>query len=407
MHLGRPVDESRLATFAITRTEASSNRIHGLDGLRGVAAATVVLTHVLMTNLAFNRVVDQPAAHASDHDLAWWWSYTPLRIVGAGREAVLVFFVLSGYVLTQPLLSGRTFRWRGYYPKRLTRLYLPVAGAVVLALAWARIAPRVPHPEAGWWLDTHPAVTTLGPVVQDVLLLGSPGTTNGVLWSLKWEVLFSVLLPLFLIVGRRLERVPWPLSIAALALLCYIPTPAHEWGQYLPMFAIGVVLAMSRDDIALLASRITDGRHAKAAWGGLVALCLLALDAYWLLYAVFPGAPKVATQGAKPIVLLGAALAVLVVVHCPGAGRLFALQPVAWMGSRSYSLYLVHEPIVVSVALLLGGTPSVLATAVLAIPLSVVVTEVFYRSVERPSLLLARSVGKRWSGVPARTPGRE
>jgi peptidoglycan/LPS O-acetylase OafA/YrhL len=53
-------------------------------------------------------------------------SYTPLHLVWAGPEAVLVFFVLSGLVLSAATQGRSDFRWSAYYPSRLMRLYLPV-----------------------------------------------------------------------------------------------------------------------------------------------------------------------------------------------------------------------------------------------------------------------------------------
>ena len=87
----------------------SRGRIASLDGLRGLAAATVLFTHVLLAGIAF---------HAYDARDAPVW---------AGNVAVGVFFVLSGFVLTLPS-TRRAENWVAYYPARLLRLYLPVWG---------------------------------------------------------------------------------------------------------------------------------------------------------------------------------------------------------------------------------------------------------------------------------------
>jgi len=66
------------------------------------------------------------------------------------------------------------------------------------------------------------------------------------------------------------------------------------------------------------------------------------------------------------------------------------------IGKRSFTLYLVHEPIVVAAAFALGGRPSVIVLAAVSLPVIAIVTEVFYRYVERPTHRLARSLGT-WS----------
>ena len=75
------------------------------------------------------------------HGVVWWVTFTPFHILWAGSEAVAVFFVLSGFVLTRAA-AGTSFSWRAYYPSRLLRLYLPVAGALVFALVTILVFPR-------------------------------------------------------------------------------------------------------------------------------------------------------------------------------------------------------------------------------------------------------------------------
>jgi peptidoglycan/LPS O-acetylase OafA/YrhL len=105
-----------------------SSRIRCLDGLRGSAAVVVLLNHSMLLSAtlagAFITYTDNRGA------IPWVLTYTPLHLWWAGREAVIVFFVLSGYVLARSAY-GRTFTWLAYYPSRLIRLYLPVVAAVL------------------------------------------------------------------------------------------------------------------------------------------------------------------------------------------------------------------------------------------------------------------------------------
>ena len=94
--------------------------------------------------------------------------------------------------------------------------------------------------------------------------------------------------------------------------------------------------------------------------------------------------------------------------HCYGLGgallifAFLAWQPaislgngslVRWLGMRSFSLYLIHEPIVVSVTFALRSNNAFLV-AMLALPLSLLVTEAFFRLMERPSHRLAQAAGR-------------
>ncbi|MDA4895261.1 acyltransferase family protein, partial [Streptomyces sp. MS2A] len=108
----------------------TQGRITGLDGLRGVAALVVLLYHA---SLVARPWLD-PAAWTT-------LTETPLKLLLAGTESVLIFFVLSGIVVALPALRGG-FDWARYYPARLLRLYVPVAAALLFAAALIVLLPR-------------------------------------------------------------------------------------------------------------------------------------------------------------------------------------------------------------------------------------------------------------------------
>lgn len=64
------------------------------------------------------------------------------------------------------------------------------------------------------------------------------------------------------------------------------------------------------------------------------------------------------------------------------------------VGRRSFSLYLVHEPVIVATAFALGGRPSPLLLVACALPAIALATVLFYRWVERPTQMLARNLGQ-------------
>ena len=90
----------------MARVQTGEQRIAALDGLRGLAAATVAIGHGLdvfpTVWLASNH---GPAAGALG-----WLTYSPLHLLWAGHEAVILFFVLSGFVLAFATMMGRLYR---------------------------------------------------------------------------------------------------------------------------------------------------------------------------------------------------------------------------------------------------------------------------------------------------------
>jgi peptidoglycan/LPS O-acetylase OafA/YrhL len=374
-----------------------SRRRRELDGLRGIAAFVVLIHH----NLLPMPVFAAPLYVAnSDPGSVGWLIWSPLHVLFAGTEAVLVFFVLSGLVLTLPVLATPRYDWAAYYPQRLVRLYLPVLGAVVWAVIVVMLLPRIGiGANPSLWMAAHDDAEGGFTPVADAFLLAGTSNLDGPLWSLRWEVLFSLLLPLYVLVARRLPRY-WIAGILIIAVADGLfVTAGYAALQYLPVFAIGALLAVALDDVGRLAARIQAGRRPTAVWGGLTALAVLGITAHWTIGPRLGPFIGVATTS----VVLGATLFVFIALGSPAARALLTSRVVQWLGAISFSLYLVHEPIVVGVAQLLGPAAAGW-TIFIALPLSLAAGWGFSRLVERPSHRLAVAIRHRVERLRQRSP---
>lgn len=380
-------------------TALKAQRDIPLDGLRGVAALVVLTGHVLVSSVPAlangTLIVTTTDVPRSD----WLLLYTPLHVFWAGAEAVTVFFVLSGYVLALPFARGAAFRATSYYPHRALRLYVPVWGALCLA-ALVHVAVEGQGGAGTWWLDEHTQTLTGDAVTQSFLLLHGAGDYSllAVLWSLHWEVVFSLALPLFLLAGRATRR--FAPAAAALTLGIVFFRGTNQWADFLPPFMLGTLLAFQHRPIFTLREKLAGdaarSRTRLVEWG-LAAIAVLGLTANWWLrvddFALAGGSVSFGMKLAHVLIALGASAAVLLALVGPGARRLLGTTPIQWAGTRSYSLYLVHEPVVVGMAFALGGAPALGPLALAAVPCALLLTEVFHRFVERPSHQLARRSG--------------
>lgn len=362
----------------------ASSRFTALDGLRGLAALVVVVNHSFLVS------PELAAAYLHGSTLAgsgwvWWLTNTPLHLIWGGSEAVYVFFLLSGFVLALPFLKGNRPTWLSYYPKRLIRLYLPVWGSLLFALLLAAVIPRVVTADASWWINLHSATAD---ILRDLLVVNGTGSLNTPLWSLQWEVLFSLLLPVYMFVAIRAQRL-WLIGICGLLVLTGVGAVLDARALiYLPMFGVGVLMAARRDRLAEWALRM--GRW---SWTAVLLLAAALLSSHW----TFP-----ALRGSTVLASIGAALVIFAFIHCKPVIGLGDWRPVHWLGARSFSLYLIHEPIVVSVALLTGSHNPALVLAI-ALPASLLLAEGFFRVVEKPSHRLANNVGRRMAALSARS----
>jgi peptidoglycan/LPS O-acetylase OafA/YrhL len=332
---------------APAQTPSHGNRIPEVDGLRALAVAFVIVSH------AFPKAAPN------------------------GGTGVDIFFVISGFVITRSLLfDARENGAISLYSFYLRRIFRILPALWVMAIATAIVAAFLKQPEWGEALAT--LSSTMNWVRAFQLLPG--GGALGHAWSLSIEEQFYLVWPVTLIF---LLRAPPGLRWA---LLC-LGLPAITLWRF-------VLIAHGAD-----IDRIYNGLDTHA--DGLLLGCIMALWAkppprllaqLWfvplaiLLVSVFletpPGAFVIGTRYLWLALLSGwliwAAAGPETFLH-----PILRSPPAQWGGTRSYSLYLWHYPIVYFLI------PSGLGTAAKAgieIGGALVAAELSYRLIELPAL---------------------
>lgn len=238
-------------------------------------------------------------------------------------------------------------------------------------------------------------------LARDLSLLSSPGHFNSVLWSLKWEVLFSAALPLFVVAGR-LFRMPVALAMFAMAALSALGSFVGDDAlRFMPMFGIGVL-------VSFVGSASSTVRRLRcigiATQLGLTVAAVCLLVAPWLAAGQLARLDRASNSTidttTRFLSVCGAGLLVLLAFHAPLVRVLFGRRTLRWLGSRSFSLYLVHEPFVVSLGYLLGPRPNMAVLAAVCVGGSLVLAEVFWRFGERLTQRWASAAG-RWATAKA------
>ncbi len=371
------------------RSEPFSGRLVALDGLRGIAALVVVFHHVYQ----IARPFIEPTVHAWVPGSVWWLiSATPIKLLSSGSEAVLVFFVLSGVVVPLPLLAKGAKAWFGFFCARLVRLYVPVWAS--LAFAGILIA-ITPHPTSsvtpGSWVErTNGTKASVGLLFSEASLLRKSFSSNSVLWSLTWEVVFSLALPVFILLARLLRRFWLPTALVCVALTLVGKLTNTDALLYLPVFFLGTLIAVNIDALRAWAGR----RRADGGWLGWAVLgtSLLAIVTSWMFRPIIPAGTAIsdALGCLTPIGACG--LVLCAIVFRPARAGLSTRAP-QWLGRVSFSLYLTHLPILVALVYLFGDRNWGLV-ALVGIPVSLTMAYFFYRLVEAPSHRLAQRVGR-------------
>jgi len=322
------------------RTRLSPRLIAGLDTARAAAACYVVAHHI-----------------ADAHG----WLHGPAILLRFGQEAVLVFFLLSGFVIFANE-RARALHPRGYFLRRLRRIYPALIVAMIISMAVA-IDNRTLLADFRW----NQLVGTLLSL-QDVSLLkpgviADPYLQNDPLWSLSYEVAFYLVFPLVL---RQWVRRP-ALTNHAVGLVCcvayasYVAWPNH-WSLVTAYFLVWWCGAMAADAYFRGGA---DVRAMAAPFAWLLALCGLAAAATWLV-----GFRGLGLYPFLPLRHFLVAAAMLAALFSPLGRRIASVcawwaRPAAYVASISYGLYVLHYPLLVQWGRASGLLGTALALALL------------------------------------------
>lgn len=373
-----------------TSTRPAGTRLAALDGLRGLAAVVVLFHHALYTNPAFPGAPgggDAPVGSAM-----WWISYTPLKLATAGVESVIVFFVLSGLVVTLPVIRHRGFDWVAYFPRRVVRLMVPVIASVLLAAVWvAAIPQRSMQPDGTWLSNSSTPNFGWEKIVTAIDLLGGDGQINNPLWSLRWELVFSLLLPVFAVAALAVRKW-WVGGLLAACAITWLGARAGSGElEYLPAFFVGAVIAVRLEAVRNVAERINARWYRHLLWGTLALGSAMLLIAPWLFGPAIADMTELhfALRGLVPLAAGGLVLSAL------GWNPLRAVletRPVQFTGTISFSLYLVHVPILIFSVYLFAGQPWI-AGILFGMALAVLVSIGFTWLIEKRSHGWSKKVG--------------
>ncbi|AOA02236.1 acyltransferase family protein [Carnobacterium maltaromaticum] len=349
----------------------SSRYMSGLDGLRALAVIGVIFYHL-----------------------------TP-HILPGGFLGVPIFFVLSGYLISDLLIQefeqNGKISLKQFWKRRLNRLYPALVTMLILVTGWITIFERSLLLNIrnmiltslvylnNWWQISQGAsyfdrFTTPSPFVH--------------LWSLAIEGQFYLIWPVIVVFAIVfIKRNDWifytfiGVSILSALLMAILYVPGADpsrvyYGTDTRAFSllIGSALAFIWPSTKLKKNLPNAGRVTLDAVG-VLSLGLL----IWLMVQLMDSDPFTYYGGIFIFSLISGILVAVVAHPATWLAKLLSLQPLKWIGQRSYGLYLWQYPVMILYEVKVGDTSlHPLRHLIIQITLIILISEASYRFVEMP-----------------------
>ncbi len=382
-------------TSSAPAPEKARIRLDFLDGLRGLAALSILLYHLWIQSFTLNGESGPSLSQLPPH---WKWT----ELFSFGSYAVPVFIVLSGFCLMLPIArsGGKEMPGglRNYLRRRARRILPPYyAALLIFTVAEVGFLNKFLHQSNG----PHHTLT-LASILAHVFLVHNLNPVwvheiDSPMWSVatEWQIYFIfplLLLPLWKKFG---VLVPIVVGLMLGCLTLFLPAVGSASLWFIGLFAMGMagaVLSFSPD----ISENVRRWPWALSAVLGLA----LAIGAVYIDYLLGTGVSlrkELMTVAAQTVVGLLTTIILIYLTHShrfqndkplPGLVRFFSARWLVSLGVFSYSIYLIHAPVLSVFGRLsrhhdLSKPVTFLFLLVIAMPVSLGVSYLFHLAFER------------------------
>jgi peptidoglycan/LPS O-acetylase OafA/YrhL len=335
-------------------------RLTSLDAVRGIASFIVVLCHI------HGNLSDQLRERLS----ASMWARA-VTLFTNGDAAVIIFFMLSGYVLALPFFRHAQPPYLQFVWKRFCRIYIPFAAAIIIAIFLYPFDPP-----------------TLRAIIGHFLMVGTGHNVklDVAMWSLVYEMRISLVFPLLILLCRN-TRIAFVSAVIMLIVSTRILV-AHADSSPFTVEPFWVTMIWTIRVMPYFIFGILLSKHAA-----IIKEHMVMRGKVWLLLApliifLFPHRGYLSIR--RDIIYdVAAALMIILALNAPSVARVLNRSVLQWLGRISYSLYLVHVPILTALFTRFAGQP-IWLIAITGIVASLLAATVMHSLVEVPAIKLGQ-----------------
>lgn len=390
-------------------------RVKSLDSLRGIAAFVVMLGHCYLASKELQDKIEI-FLHSLNKPLYILAQFF-YKFLTAGRSAVILFFVLSGFVLTVSLLNKKQ-PYKSFIISRFFRIYPVLFISIILSYVLRLWLGYSDNPFFSSWYrsDITPDIPLSLPNLFGHLVLTGIAKNhiflNSPLWSLVYEVRISILFPFLILLfskGRAWLMLALSLVLSLISAYLVLTTTGVAargyteesflatlltTGYFVFFFAIGIILAIKQDKISIIINRLSESK--KYAVLGIKFLLLILAAAsvlydkrYFNFYSLLMDYWHI----------LGSAIFIILAINWHGLSNLLSVRPLLWLGHISYSLYLIHLPVIFVVFETFGGKIPCWLVISITIATSLFMADLMARFVEYPCMRLGKKISSKTTKI--------
>ncbi|MED3470161.1 acyltransferase [Bacillus thuringiensis] len=358
-----------------------SNRIKELDSIRGLAALTVVFGHFCLMLPSFPNSI----------------KFSPLRFLWAGGEAVIVFYVLSGFVLSMALYHSKTNYW-GYLIKRFVRIYIPYYFWIIVTFVLFILFSSYEVVELrDWFYDRWQGSITKLDILNHFVLLNNFFTENynPVIWSLAQEIRISIVFPLLFLLFYKLNWKKTILLALSFSLISVVLNMLHigkaegfyngyaDTLHFISMFIVGMLLFKYQEKLSYSYRNMK-----KFKKGFLIALGVILYLYSILIYGFSRNDTTFLLKDWG--VVMGVSIFIIMAMSNLKVKAFLNKSVFVYLGEISYSIYLCHFPIMMVLFKLLYTKIPIFFLLTLCIAMTLLFSIVSYHLIEKKCINWAK-----------------
>ncbi len=393
--------------------ESLPRRYYELDSIRGLAALSVFFSHcLLMVTISGHFGVLGDVLENSILHIFW-----------DGGAAVILFFVLSGFVLTLPYVGDipKAIDIIPFIIRRVFRIYPAYFFALILTVLFKQLI-FVPGQltDFSWiandfWQWKLSDITWT--IVKNHLVMVGPDLTRlqmgifiPVIWSLVVEMQVSLIFPFIIPLISKMNK--WWKAILFFMvsfLISYILFIKlnMEFLRYMPLFILGGLLAKFKTELTQIVIKLSLGLK--------VLVGILALILYTFRFSIYqPFLERYDFSFGRfyvfgrslgfisidciidYIIGFGVTIIIIYAISLVRLSQILHIKPIKFLGDVSYSFYLLHLPVLLAISsVIYPFFHSIVLAWIVSLVITSFISYVSFRIIEKPFQNIGRVISKK------------